>query len=126
MSAFTDQLSEHSANVFRNVEHFGEAFTFQSNAADDITVDGVFDNELTKSHAADVRDSEECDATIQCVPVEQYTAMRAAVLDFDKDGWIEVHGDKYSIVGTADRDAVSLTLKLALSKLKTFRSSRRT
>ncbi|MFM9964445.1 MAG: hypothetical protein ACKV2Q_24850 [Planctomycetaceae bacterium] len=123
MSAFRDQLAAHQA-TFVSTEHFGESFTFESNAGADITFAGVLENDMAKSVSQPAADKEDCDARIQCVSAAKYDEMRAAVPDFDKDGWIEMHGDKYSIVGTADRDTVSVTLKLAISKLKIFRSSR--
>ena len=125
MTSAFQQLRQQHRQIAVDPDRLGDSFTFQSNAAEDITFDGVFDDDTTKSKPENGSTKDECDAKLHCVAAEKFDAMVAAVPDFEKDGWIAIHGDKYSIVGTCDRDDVSVTLKLALSKLKTFRSPRR-
>lgn len=115
-----DTISEHTTSVFLNLDHFAESYTFESNAADDIEFNGLFDRSTLTQTNTDDATTEKADGYLT-IAVATLTLFQAAVPDFEQDGWIEINGQRFSITGEVERDAAMVTLALMTSNLKTLR-----
>jgi len=120
MTTLASTIAEHTTTVFLNTDHFAESYTFESNTADDVTFNGIFDRATLKQSNADDANSEYADATLT-ISVDTYDALVAAVADFEMDGWITIAGQRYSIAGEIERDAAMVTVALSTTKIKTLR-----
>ena len=115
-----DKIAEHTASVFLNSDHFAESFTFESRNADDIPFLGIFGKAVLKSTHTDEATADLADAEVT-ISVETLELFQAAVSDFDQDGWINVHGTRYSIAGEMEHDHAMVTLALKAANNKTLR-----
>lgn len=115
-----DTIAEHATSVFLNIEHFADEYVFESNAAADIDFVGICDKATLTQRDTDEANSDHADAHL-VVSVETVALFQAAVSDFAQDGWIQIDGQRYSIMGEVDRDSAMVTLALSTSKVKTLR-----
>lgn len=118
-----DVIAEHATTVFLNTDHFADNYTFESNAADDIDFVGVFDRSTLKQSNTDEANSELADAYL-VISVTTLGLLKAAVSDFEQDGWITINGQRFSILGEVERDSAMVTLALSTSDVKTLRKVR--
>lgn len=115
-----DKITAHTNEVFLNLDHFAETYTFESNSASDIEFVGLFDRGTVKQQNTDAANSEQADGYLT-IAVATLVLFQAAVADFEQDGWISINGQRFSIAGEAERDSALVTLALMTSKLKTLR-----
>lgn len=115
-----DTIAEHTTSVFLNLDHFAEEYVFESNAAEDIDFVGIFDRAHEAIKNTPDANVEQFDALLT-VSVATVALFQAAASDFEQDGWISIAGQRFSIVGEAERDSAMVTLMLATSKVKTLR-----
>ena len=113
-------VDNHTTSVFLNLDHFAETYTFESRDADDISFVGVFDRATLKQANTGEATSELADAHL-VVSTATVDLLKAAVSDFEQDGWITIAGQRFSILGEVDRDHAMVTLALASANLKTLR-----
>lgn len=104
MSGFQEQLSDHAANVFLNDQHFTQSLMHYTKTGSSTQFSGVIDRDQFQHEDTDEADRDQHELLL--------TVAVATEANMDRQGWIAIGTDRFSIEGERDRDRDTVTLIL--------------
>lgn len=116
MSAFQDQITEHSATVFLNESHFAQSMICYSKTGDSRQFSGVLDSQKFSHENNDDADRDQF--------VAYLTVSVETEANIDREGWIAIGSQRYFVEGESERDRDFVTLIVKTNDLKTLRKVR--
>lgn len=98
-----------------NPNLLGDELTFESNAAEPIPFNGVLQLRSRKSVNSDEGAFDQCDATL-LMTLADYQSLKAAVSDFNDDGWVTYQSQRFYFIGETDNTGVTIVAILSVNQ----------